>query len=113
MTRDEWKAFHHAIRADARAFKERHGGYPCFVRNFMHNGIEHSLTRVRDDGINWRTRLAATLVKQRPIGFFIGRCFAENMDSHYEIKRRWRAHIEKRAIRLTVEESRLHREQAA
>ena len=40
MHRAEWKAFHHAIRHDARAFREIHGGYPCFTRRLTHNGEE-------------------------------------------------------------------------
>lgn len=51
MHRAEWKAFHHSIRQDARAFRESHGGFPCFTRRFVHNGEEWSFTRARNDGM--------------------------------------------------------------
>ena len=38
MQRVEWKAFHHSIRHDARAFRDSHGGFPCFTRRLVHNG---------------------------------------------------------------------------
>lgn len=70
MTRDEWKALSHSIRADARAFKEAHGGYPCFVRHFMHNGAEWTITRYRDFP-KWRTYMRQTIIRRRPIASHI------------------------------------------
>ena len=113
MTREEWKALSHSIRADARAFKDAHGGYPCFVRHFMHNGKEYWIKRVRLDGRRWCTRLNTTLLGQRPLGFFVGRCFAEILELNRDCRATWKRRSVKRAIRLTIEESRLHRIGAA
>ena len=48
MNRTEWAEFSHSIRADARAFHEKHGGYECFTREFEANGRLHDVTRYRD-----------------------------------------------------------------
>jgi hypothetical protein len=65
MHRAEWKAFHHAIRHDAWAFRETHGGYPSFTRRLIHNGEEWSFTRVRNDGARWLSYLRKSLIRQR------------------------------------------------
>jgi hypothetical protein len=65
MHRAEWKAFHHAIRHDARAFREIHGGYPCFTRRLTHNGEEWSFTRVRNDSGRWASYLRKSLIRER------------------------------------------------
>lgn len=65
MTRDEWKAFHHSIRADARAFGDIHGGYPCFGRDFEHNGAPFNLTRFKT-WKGWETHLRRALIRDRP-----------------------------------------------
>lgn len=65
MNRQEWHAFHHSIRHDARAYRERHGGYPCLNRSFTHNGEEWSFTRARNDGIRWTSYLRKSLAQQR------------------------------------------------
>ena len=61
----EWKAFHHSIRYEARAFRESHGGFPCFTRRFVHNGEEWSFTRSRDDGRRWTRHLRKSLIRER------------------------------------------------
>lgn len=62
MNRVQWRAFHHAIRHDAWAFREIHGGYPCFTRRLTHNGEEWSFTRVRNDGARWVSYLRKSLI---------------------------------------------------
>lgn len=60
MTRDQWKAFFHSIRADVRAFRRQYGGWPCFSRVFHAQGnrwhLERSADRSAPDGqtLIWR-----------------------------------------------------------
>lgn len=103
MTRDEWKAFDHAIRADARAFKESHGGYPCFVRHFMHRGQEWTVTRALGDGIKWHTYTRKSIIRQRSRTALI----ADELDTaagHRAAVRGapWTAYTHKRGARLAV-----------
>jgi hypothetical protein len=67
MNRAEWKAFYHSIRHDAWAFRESHGGYPCFsfTRRLTHNGEEWSFTRVRNDGGPWISYLRKSVIRER------------------------------------------------
>lgn len=65
MTRDEWKTAYSEIRRDARAFREAHGGYPCFAKYFNANGREWELVRSRSDGTNWRTDLRPSVYRKR------------------------------------------------
>lgn len=65
MQRAEWKAFHHSIRLDARAFRDSHGGFPCFTRRLVHNGEEWSFTRARNDGRGWTSHLRKSLIRER------------------------------------------------
>jgi hypothetical protein len=73
MTRAEWKAFHHSIRADVRALRLQYGGWPCFSRVF-HNGaqrwhFERSVDRAAPSGRTfiWRplAEMPAALRRQR------------------------------------------------
>lgn len=103
MTRDEWNAFHHSIRADARAFRDSHGGYPCFTRHLTHNGEEWSFTRARNDGIRWTSHLRKSLIRQRPAGGKI----ADELDTardHCRAMRGapWTAALHKRGMRLAI-----------
>ncbi|HMT45502.1 MAG TPA: hypothetical protein PKE59_00140 [Novosphingobium sp.] len=103
MNRTEWKAFHHSIRADARAFRESHGGYPCFTRHLQHNDEEWSFTRARNDGIRWTSNLRKSLIRQRPTGGKI----ADELDTaqdHRRAMRRapWTATTHKRGIRIAI-----------
>lgn len=71
MTRTEWKAFMHKLRADCAAFRDAHGGYPCFRHVFWHNGAEYTVTRLRDYGTNWQTYTRASIIRQRPAASLI------------------------------------------
>lgn len=71
MTRDEWRSLHHAIRADARAFKAAYGGYPSFGQTIRHNGVEWTLRRTYvepQQGIpaHWQTALYTSRLARRP-----------------------------------------------
>lgn len=114
MTRQEWQDFTHKIRSDARAFKERHGGFPCFTRHFWHNGIEWSITRVRNDGVRWQTFIRPSLIRERETR---GRIFDEidTAADHRRAMRRapWTKSTHKRGIRLAVEIARALRMEAA
>ena len=54
MNRNEWKALHHSVRADTRAFRLQYGGWPCFSRVFYCAGrrwhIERSFDREAPNG---------------------------------------------------------------
>ena len=65
MQRAEWKVFYHSIRHDARAFRDSHGGFPCFTRRLVHNGEEWSFTRARNDGRGWTSHLRKSLIRER------------------------------------------------
>lgn len=71
MTRDEWKAFHHAIRSHARSFQATHGGYPCFRAYFQHNGAEITFTRYQDYRPEWLSYMRASEIRQRPVASHI------------------------------------------
>lgn len=111
MNRTEWKAFHHSIRADARAFRESHGGYPCFTRHLTHNGEEWSFTRARNEGIRWTSHLRKSLIRQRAWRGLSARALNECREYHDDYKRSWKSkHMSRRAIRSAVEEARAIRE---
>lgn len=99
MTRDEWKAFDHALRSDARAFKAKHGGNPCFRRYFLHNGIEWAVTRYRD-WRDWKTYARPSIIRRRPIASLIHAeldCAAE-----FRRKARTEASLGKRGARVSI-----------
>ena len=111
MTRNDWKAFHHAIRADARAFRESHGGYPCFTRHLQHNGEEWSFTRRTEDGRRWESRLRKTLIRQRAWRGLSARALNECRDYHRDYRSAWKGkRMALIAIRSAVEEARATRE---
>ena len=117
MNRTEWKAFHHSIRADARAFQKQHGGFPCFTRHLTHNGTEWSITRRTENRHGgWQTNLRTTLLRQRAWQALAARALNECQEYHAEIKRsrnfRNPNAIQRRAIRSAVEEARTTRENA-
>jgi len=103
MTRDEWKAFDHSIRADARAFREKHGGYPCFTRHIQHNGEEWSYTRARNDGTRWTTHLRKSVIRERPRAALIADELATAADHRHSLRRApWTATPHKRGCRLAI-----------
>lgn len=114
MTREEWKAFTHSIRADARAFLDIHGGFPCFTRHFHHNSEEWSLTRSRQDGVRWTTNLRKSLIRQRAWRGLSARALNECREYHADYKSGWKSKLTaRRAIRISVAEAKAWREAAA
>lgn len=103
MTREQWKAFQHSIRADARAFKAQHGGSPAFRRSFQHNGAEWVTTRYHDFN-HWQTYTRAAMIRQRPLASLI---HAE-LDCAAEYRRKanaqpWAASTSRRGARLSIQ----------
>ena len=112
MNRDQWKAFSHSIRADARDFKTRVGGFPCFARNFTHNGQEWTLTRQLNDRRSWNTRLAASSIRARPRSARHADEIDSAKDHRRAIKRApWTAEIHKRGIRAAIKSARQIRQE--
>lgn len=103
MTRTEWTAFHHAIRADARAFQSKHGGYPCFRRTFDHKGVEWVFTRYQDYGPTWRGYMRPSIIRQRAAAHLIHTEL--DFAAEYRAKARRSPHLAytaKRGARLSV-----------
>lgn len=103
MNRTEYKAFMRSLRSDCRAFREAHGGYPCFRRSFWHGGVEHTVTRYRDYAPTWHTYTRASVIRQRPVASLI---HAE-LDCAAGYRRRavnsgWTSTADKRGAALSV-----------
>lgn len=82
MNRNTWNALHHSIRADARAFKAKHGGFPCFAGRFTHNGTEWTILRSLDRGATWATRIHASRIVRQPLAKQVHLDFNEAMQAH-------------------------------
>ena len=111
MTRTEWKAFHHALRANARAFREQHGGYPCMSARLEHNGREWTMTRKLNDRVpprhaGWITRLETSLLRQRP-AMALHAAALDEAATYRDVARRqpWHAELPKRAAHTTLAEA--------
>lgn len=103
-TRAEWSAFHHKIRADARAFNLRYGGFECIRRSFSHDGREHVFTRYRDYPNRSISHMRAAIIRERPRATLVHDEL--NTAAEYRAKLRaqkWNKVIYRRAIRLSLE----------
>ena len=107
MNRSEWKAFHHAIRADARAFKAKHGGGPCFGRTFTHNGVEYLLRRAWYSPGKWMTDLRAAAIIDRPPSNRHACALSWAGDFRREAKRTpWDKYRSRRAWQVSIDDCR-------
>lgn len=112
-TRAEWKAFHHAIRHDARTLCTLRTGYPCITRRLVHNGQEWSFSRCKGDGLRWTSYLRKSLIRER---HWRENHAAEMNDlPHYHRRAQREPHHRvrmRRAISLTIKTARAWREDA-
>ena len=106
MTRDEWNALHHTIRADARAFKAKHGGGPCFGRHFMHRGAEILLRRAFWAPGVFKTDVTQSAIIDRPKMQRHAQAMTWAADYRKEARQIWKRETAKRAHRATIEEAR-------
>ena len=103
MNRTEWKAFCHSLRADARAFAAKHGGYPTMTRHFSHEGEEWSFTRLRSDNGRWVSYIRKSLIRERSL---MERVMSELNDAPFYRaamrQRPWASDFHKRGLRKTI-----------
>lgn len=107
MTRDEWKRFHHSIRADVRAFRSQHGGLPCFLRRLTHKGEEWSFTRRQDTPGRSISTLRKSIIRLRAWRGLSAGALDECRMYRVELRRSYKPRdVTRQAIRSAIEEAR-------
>lgn len=96
----------HTIRADARAFKAKHGGGPCFGRYFMHQGAEILLRRAFMAPGVFQTDVRQSAIIDRPKMQLHAHAMIWAADYRKEARQIWKRETAKRAHRAMIEEAR-------